>query len=216
MSLCFGAGLGLRCETLEGTRVRKRAILSRSDDHPPPTPKSTHHSFPRDLLQDIQPPSGTSLWVFSSPRCQHVLGFHSFIHSLFNQYLLSTNCVPRCFIHGVKVQARSCVNPTSTAGSAHQFFRVSLFHFLKTDFFFASGLCSSPLSQFPWVGKKYFCLFLFSLLWMMPRVRLDTAGRTGSRVVVICEVVLSMKSPQAVTPPPGSTPHVGAWLVYSE
>lgn len=122
LSLCFGAGLGLRCETLEGTRVRKRAILSRSDDHPPPTPKSTHHSFPRDLLQDIQPPSGTSLWVFSSLRCQHVLGFHSFIHSLLSQYLLSTNCVPRCFIRGVMVQARSCVNPTSRAGSAHQSF----------------------------------------------------------------------------------------------
>ena len=161
MSLCFGAGLGLRCETLEGTRVRKRAILSRSDDHPPPTPKSTHHSFPRDLLQDIQPPSGTSLWVFSSLRCQHVLGFHSFIHSLLNQYLLSTNCVPRCFIHGVKVQARSCVNPTSTAGSAHQFFRVSLFHFLKTDFFSLLVCAPAPsLSSLGW-GRSIFASFCF-------------------------------------------------------
>ena len=51
---------------------------------------------------------------------------------------------------------------------------------------------------------------------MMPRVRLDTAGSTGSRVMVVYEVMLSMKSPQVVTPPPGSTPHAEAWLVYSE
>lgn len=142
----------------------------------------------------------------------------SFIHPFITQPVFTEHqlCAPvlHPWSHGASAQLRQ----SNQQGwvSTPEFFRVSLFHFLKTDFFSPSGLCSSPLSQFPWVGKKYFCLFLFSLLWMMPGVRLDTAGRTGSRVAVVYEVVLSMKSPQAVTPLPGSTPHTGAWLVYSE
>ena len=89
------------------------------------------------------------------------------------------------------MQACSCVNPASRAG-VFQGFSLS---FSKNRFFSLPGLRCSPLSQFPWVGRKYFCLFLFSLLWMIPRVRLDTAGRTGSGVMVFYEVVSSMKSP---------------------
>ena len=82
------------------------------------------------------------------------------IHSLLSQYLLSTYCVPQYFIHGVNVQACSCVNPASRAG-VFQGFSLS---FSKNRFFSLPGLRCSSLSV-PLGGKEVFLpFFVFTSL----------------------------------------------------